>query len=130
MDTQIVGTTMPVLEVTLSKGESIVAESGELSWMTHTIELETTTQKAGGGGMFGAIKRMASGGSLFMTEYTSHGGEGMVAFATKVPGHIVDVQVSSGKEYMIHRHGFLCGTPRIELSIGFQRSLGAGDLRR
>jgi uncharacterized protein (AIM24 family) len=126
MDTRIVGTTMPVFEVTLSKGESIVAESGELSWMTHTIELETTTQKAGGGGMFGAIKRMASGGSLFMTEYTARGGEGMVAFATKVPGHIVDVPVSNGREYMIHRHGFLCGTQRIELSIGFQRSLGAG----
>jgi len=27
---------------------------------------------------------------------------------------------------MIHRHGFLCGTPGIELGAGFQQSLGAG----
>ena len=27
---------------------------------------------------------------------------------------------------MIHHHGFLCATPDIQLSMGFQRSLGAG----
>ena len=36
----------------------------------------------------------------------------MVSFATKVPGHIVPVAVGHGAEYMVHRHGFLCATPR------------------
>ena len=27
---------------------------------------------------------------------------------------------------MIHRHGFLCATPQIQLSVAFQQSLGAG----
>jgi uncharacterized protein (AIM24 family) len=27
---------------------------------------------------------------------------------------------------MIHRHGFLCATPGVTLSVGFQRQLGAG----
>jgi uncharacterized protein (AIM24 family) len=27
---------------------------------------------------------------------------------------------------MIHRHGFLCSTPGVDLSVGFQQSLGAG----
>jgi uncharacterized protein (AIM24 family) len=27
---------------------------------------------------------------------------------------------------MVHRHGFLCGTQGVEVTIGFQRSLGAG----
>jgi uncharacterized protein (AIM24 family) len=27
---------------------------------------------------------------------------------------------------MIHRHGFLCATPQVQLSVGFQQSLGAG----
>ena len=31
-----------------------------------------------------------------------------------------------GHEYMIHRHGFLCATPGIQISVAFQRSLGAG----
>jgi hypothetical protein len=31
----------------------------------------------------------------------------VVSFATKVPGHIVQVEVSPGSEYMIHRHGLV-----------------------
>lgn len=37
MQHQIIGSTMPVLEIQLAPGESIVAVSGELSWMTSTI---------------------------------------------------------------------------------------------
>jgi uncharacterized protein (AIM24 family) len=69
---------------------------------------------------------VAGGGSIFMTEYRAYGAAGEVAFATKLPGHIVPVEVSPANEYLIHRHGFLCGTPNIQLSLGFQQSLGAG----
>ncbi len=126
MHHEIIGSTMPVLEIQLAPSESIVAVSGELSWMTSTIELETTTQFGGGGGLLGAFKRVVGGGSLFMTEYTARGTEGKVAFATKLPGHIVPVDVSPGQTYLIHRHGFLCATPGVQLSLGFQQSLGAG----
>jgi uncharacterized protein (TIGR00266 family) len=126
MEHRIVGTTLPVLEMTLQPGEGIISEAGELSWMTSSIELETSTQKAGGGGLFGAFKRVAGGGTLFMTEYTANGGPGMVAFATQVPGAIFPIRVEAGQGYLIHRHGFMCGTPGVELSVGFQRSLGAG----
>jgi uncharacterized protein (TIGR00266 family) len=126
MEHRIHGTTMPVLEVDLQPGESIVSEAGELSWMTSSIEMDTSTQKGGGGGMFGAFKRMASGGSLFMTEYKADGRPGSVAFAARLPGTILDVNVGSNNEYMVHRHGFLCGTPDVQLTIGFQQSLGAG----
>lgn len=126
MQHEVIGSTMPVLEIALEPGESIVAVSGELSWMTSAIELNTTTQFAGGGGMFGALKRVVGGGSLFMTEYSAHGRSGKVAFATKLPGHILPVEVARGETYMIHRHGFLCATPGVELSLGFQQSLGAG----
>jgi uncharacterized protein (AIM24 family) len=27
---------------------------------------------------------------------------------------------------MVHRHGFLCATPQVTISVGFQQSLGAG----
>jgi len=126
VDHKIIGTTMPVLEIDLQQGESIISEAGELSWMNSSIELNTHTQMAGGGGMFGALKRAAGGGTLFMTEYRAANGQGLLAFATKVPGHILQVDVEPGQEYMIHRHGFLCATPGVELGIGFQQSLGAG----
>ena len=51
---------------------------------------------------------------------------GVVAFATKVPGHIVPVSVAPGSEYMVHRHGFLCATSQVAIGVGFQQSLGAG----
>jgi uncharacterized protein (TIGR00266 family) len=126
MQTRIQGTTMPVLEVQLDPNESVFSESGELSWMTQTIQMTTHSQMGGGGGLFGIIKRVAGGGSIFMTEYRAWQYPGEVAFATKVPGHIVPVQVGQGYEYMVHRHGFLCATPQVTIGVGFQQSLGAG----
>jgi uncharacterized protein (TIGR00266 family) len=126
MQNRIVGTTMPVLEFLLDPNDSVISEAGELSWMGATIQMTTHTQMAGGGGFFGAIKRVAGGGTLFMTEYRAIGGAGEIAFATKVPGHILPVEVMPGREYYIHRHGFLCATPYIQLGVGFQQSLGAG----
>src|ERR1700720_3938641 len=126
MQSRITGTTMPVLEFVLEPNESIIAEAGELSWVGSSIQMTTHTQFAGGGGLFGVLKRVAGGGSLFMTEYRAIGAPGEISFATKLPGHIVPIEVGAGHEYMIHRHGFLCGTPQIQISAGFQQSLGAG----
>ena len=126
MQSRIIGTTMPVLEFTMEPNEAIISEAGELSWMGSSIQLTTHTQLGGGGGFLGALKRVAAGGTLFMTEYRSVGAAGELAFATKLPGHIVPVEVGPGHEFMIHRHGFLCGTSQIQLSVGFQQSLGAG----
>jgi uncharacterized protein (TIGR00266 family) len=117
---------MPVLEVMLQPGESLISEAGELSWMTNPIVMTTHTQMGGGGGFFGALKRVAGGGSLFMTEYKAQGAVGEVAFAATLPGHIMQIDVSPGNEYMITRGGFVAGTPQIELGVGFQQSLGAG----
>ena len=126
MRNQIVGTTMPVLEFVLDPNDSIISEAGQLSWMGSSIQMTTHTQFAGGGGIWGALKRVAGGGTLFMTEYRAVGAPGELAFATKLPGHIVPIEVGAGREYMIHRHGFICSTPQIQIGVGFQQSLGAG----
>ena len=126
MKSKITGTTMPVLEIGLEAGDKIVAEPGEFSWMTSNVQLNTTAMTAGAKGLFGILGRALSGGGLFMTEYTAQGGMGMIAFAAKVPGSIMQVDVSPGNEYLIHRHGFLCATEGVQLGIGFQQGLGAG----
>jgi uncharacterized protein (AIM24 family) len=126
MQSQIVGTVMPVLEFVLEPNEAVISEAGELSWMGGSIQMTTHTQMGGGGGLFGVLKRVAGGGTLFMTEYRAVGARGELAFATKVPGHILPVEIGQGHEYMIHRHGFLCATPQVNISVGFQQSLGAG----
>jgi uncharacterized protein (TIGR00266 family) len=126
MNHRIIGTTLPVLEFQLAPGESVVAVSGELSWMSASITLQTGAQLGGTGGIFGVFRRVAGGGSLFLTRYSAQGAPGLLAFATRVPGHILPIAVTPAQTYLVHRHGFLCGTPGVQLSVGFQQSLGAG----
>jgi uncharacterized protein (TIGR00266 family) len=127
MESKIVGTVMPVLELSMLPNDKVFAESGQLSWMSMAIQMMTSTSAGGQqGGLFGAIGRMAAGGTLFMTEYTAGGGPGLLAFAAKLPGQILPMELSPGHGYLVHRHGFMCATPGVQFSIGFQQRLGAG----
>ncbi|ATL66609.1 TIGR00266 family protein [Nocardia terpenica] len=125
MDARILGTVMPVLEVTLNPGDSVVAEAGQLSWMTDSIRLHTSTRGVSGG-VLGTMRRAIAGAGLFMTEYTAARRPGTVAFAAKLPGRIVPVTVERGVEYLLHRHGFLCASGDVRVTLSFQRRLGAG----
>jgi uncharacterized protein (TIGR00266 family) len=125
VDAKIIGTVMPVLEVMLEPGDRLVAEAGQLSWMTESIRLHTSTRGAAGG-MFGVMRRALAGAGLFMTEYTAAKHAGTVAFAAKLPGQIFPLTVQPGAEYMVHRHGFLCATGDVRVALSFQRRLGAG----
>jgi uncharacterized protein (TIGR00266 family) len=126
MKTKITGDTLPVLEIGLEQGDMVIAEPGEFSWMTQTVQMNTAAQTAGAKGLFGVLGRALAGGGLFMTEFTAPAGPGLVAFAAKIPGRILEMTVTPGQSYLIHRHGFLCATQGVELGVGFQKSLGAG----
>jgi len=127
MRAHIHGSTLPVLELALDQGERVISETGELSWKTPSISMKTGAG-VGGGGFFGAVGRAVSGGGLFMTEYAATRGPGLVAFAAKIPGTVTRIELASGRSYLIHKHGFLCGTAGVQLSIGLQRRIGAGIL--
>jgi uncharacterized protein (TIGR00266 family) len=127
MKEQVIGSTLPVLEVSLDPGESVVAEVGEFSWMTDSIQMSTGMGGGvGGQGLMGALKRKVGGSSFLFSTYTAQGSAGMIAFASKLPGSILPVDTGRGTEYMVHRHGFLAGTPGIQISAGFQQSFSAG----
>jgi uncharacterized protein (AIM24 family) len=192
MKEQLLGTTLPVLSISLDPGESVVAEAGEFSWMTDSIQMSTgmsgggrsagagaargraqrgggrgargrdkqsagagqaergggtsrargwgeRSGGAGGHGVMGALKRATGGSSLFLSTYTAKDAAGVIAFASKLPGSILSVEIGSQRgggreargreehsEYLVHRHGFLAGTPGIEISAGFQQSFSAG----
>jgi len=124
---RIVGTTMPVLEVMLQPGEQVFAESGELAWISWAIQLRTGTAVGGQqGGFMAVIGRALAGATIFMTEYTAAGGVGMAAFCAKLPGQILPLDIGPGRGYLVHRHGFMCGTHGVQLGVGFQQRLGAG----
>ncbi len=127
MKAEIKGSTLPVLEMILDPGEVIVSDHGELAWMTANMQMSQTTNMGGAGGKGGlmaGLKRVVGGGSIFITRYEPQGGQGMVTFAAKVPGHIFPLEVAPGQGYLVHRHGWVCGTEGITPSIGFQQGLG------
>jgi uncharacterized protein (AIM24 family) len=110
MEEQLLGSTLPVLSICLDPVESVVAEAGEFSWMTDSIQMST--------GM--------GGSALFLSSYTATDSAGTIAFAAKLPGSILGIDVGPQHEYLVHRHGFLAGTAGTEISAGFQQSFSAG----
>lgn len=127
MQEAVQGTVLPVLEITLEPGESVVSEAGEFSWMSDAIEMSTGSGGGvGGHGVMGALKRAAGGSTFLFNTYTAQGGAGMVAFAAKLPGKILPIDLSPGNEMMSHRHGFLAGTPGVEVSVALQQTFRGG----
>src|SRR5438093_12851794 len=93
MESKIVGTVMPVLELNMQPNEKVFAESGELSWMSMAIQMQTSTTAGGQqGGFLGALGRAVAGGTLFMTEYTSVGGQERKSVVENRPGDRASVE--------------------------------------
>ncbi len=112
---------MPVVEITLESGESVKCEGGSMSWMTPNLKMETS-----GGGLGKMFSKVITGESLFQNKYTATGGPGLIAFASSVPGNIIAVEIEPGKEIICQKSSFLAATPGVDVSIFFQRKLGAG----
>lgn len=112
---------MPVVEITLENGESVKCEGGSMSWMTPNLKMETS-----GGGLGKMFSKVITGESLFQNKYTATGGPGLIAFASSVPGNIIAVEIEPGKEIICQKSSFLAATPGVDVSIFFQRKLGAG----
>lgn len=119
---QIQGETLPVVICELEGGEKIVTEGGGMSWMSPNMKMETSTN----GGVGKAFGRMFSGEAIFQNIYTSQGGPGMIAFASSFPGSIKAFEISPGNEMILQKNAFLAGEAGVELSVFFNRKLGAG----
>ena len=75
-----------LLEVTLDEGDSVVAESGAMAWMSDNIQMATSVR----GGVLSGIRRSVLGGeSFFQNTYHAEGGQGVLGLAPGQPGDIV-----------------------------------------
>ena len=121
MQYSIEGEPLPVVICNLAPGETMITEKGAMSWMSPNMHMET---KGGGiGKMFG---RMFSGESMFVNEYTAQNGPGMIAFASSFPGSIRAFQITPGNDLICQKSAFLASEVGVELSVHFQKRLGAG----
>ena len=122
MQYQIEGDTLPVVICQLSAGETMITERGSMSWMTPNMKMETTS----GGGLGKMFGRFLAGEALFQNRYTAQGGPGMIAFASSFPGSIRAFEIGPGRELVVQKSGFLAAESGVELSVFFQKKLGAG----
>lgn len=122
MKYEIQGGNLPVVICKLENGESMVTESGSMSWMTPNMKMETTS----GGGFKKALGRMFSGESLFLNRYTAQNGAGEIAFASSFPGAIRAMEVGKGKNWIVQKSAFLASEEGVELSLYFQQKISKG----
>ena len=136
IDYVVHGEDLQFVEVELDPGESVVAEAGALMYMTAGIQMQTIfgdgSRQSQGGGLMGALlgagKRLLTGESLFMTQFTAGGGrKEQVAFAAPYPGRILAMDLSQlGGELVCQKDSFLCAARGVSIGIAFQRKIGVG----
>ena len=79
------------------------------------------------GGILKGIGRMLSGESMFMANYTAERDDVLVAFASTVPGSVINVNLNEKPNGIVLQKGaFLCAEQTVETSMLFNKKLGAG----
>lgn len=121
MQYKILGEPLPVVVCELLSGESLITERGSMSWMSPNMSMQTAA-----GGLGKAFSHMFSGESIFQNTFTAEGGAGMIAFASSFPGSIRAVEISPDRPVIVQKSGFLASEQGVELSIFFQKKVGAG----
>ena len=121
MEYQIQGEMMPVVICKLDAGETMITEKGSMAWMSPNMEMNTTA-----GGIGKAFGRMFSGESIFQNRYTAKGGPGLIAFASSFPGSVRAVEITPDRPVIVQKTAFLASTEGVELSVFFQKKMGAG----
>ena len=119
---QIIGGSLPAVICDLAAGESMITESGSMSWMSPNMKMETIS----GGGVKKMLGRLVSGDSMFQNKFTAQGTDGMIAFASSFPGAILPIQITPEKPVIVQKSSFLASEQGVELSMHFQKSLGKG----
>ena len=114
------GDNMPVVICDLESGERMISEGGSMSWMSPNMQMETYA-----GGVGKALGRMFAGEKLFRNIYTANG-NGQIAFAGSFPGSIRAIEITPDRPIIAQKSAFLASTDGVELSVHFQKKLGAG----
>ena len=122
MKYEIKGGNLPVVICQLEAGESMISETGGMSWMSPNMQLETSS----GGGIGKMLGRAIAQEGLFQNIFTAQGGPGLIAFASSFPGSIRAVEIVPGKDLIVQKSAFLASEQSVQLSTFFRKKLGSG----
>jgi uncharacterized protein (TIGR00266 family) len=134
VDYQIFGDDLQFVEIELDPQETVIAEAGAMMYMVDGIGFEAKMGDGSNprGGFLSALgsaaKRAITGESLFMTHFTNNGqGKKQVAFGAPYPGKIIAIDLDeTNGELICQKDAFLCAALGTQISIAFNKKLGAG----
>ena len=113
-----------LLAVTLDPGESIIAESGSMTYMQPAIEVKTQKREKS---FWGSLSLALIGGqSFFVNEYTASGSSGEAGFSAAPLGDIDTLEVSPGRGFIIQKSAYIASQQGVELDVkweGFSKGL-------
>lgn len=120
MEAKVTGAkSFQVLDVTLNPGEYFYSEAGKMVRCTDNIDTEVTTQKRSGG-IMGALKRMLSGDSFFMSRYTAGRSPGQVVVAPTMMGSIAVLEQSDRSNWITTGGSYLASGPEVKSEAKWQ----------
>ena len=123
MEYQIKGQTVPIVEFTLNKNESLYTQSGAMIYQTNDIVMQTNAR----GGVLASLGRAFAGESLFVVNYTATNDNQKIAFAPTVPGNIIPIDLSTMPQgLMLQKNAFLCAEQTVNTKVAFTKRLSAG----
>ena len=112
----------PILRCKLNRGETIKTTAGAMSWMTENIDVEVTT-----GGVMKGIARMFSGESMFFSYYTAGMDNQEIAFASSLPGTILNVKME-GRNLIAQKTAYLASEKTVDIESIFTKKFASGLL--
>lgn len=122
MEYKVVGKTVPAVEITMQRGETVFTQRGGMFWQSEAIEMNTNTR----GGVLKGLGRMLAGESMFMAHYTALADDAKIAFAANVAGSVVPVDVDLIPGLIIQKGAFLCAQDTVQLETVFNRKASTG----
>lgn len=117
-----------IAKLTLLPQEELVAEAGSMVAMSGHMDVNTTLRRGKGGGVFGGIKRMLAGESLFLSVFRSGSRPAEIYLAPKLMGDLVPYLLQ-GNELVIQSASYLASTGQVDIDLGFQgfKSVFSGE---
>ncbi len=111
-------------EFDVAPGESVVAESGAMAWMSANVSMSTAAR---GGGLSALKRKLLGGESFFQNTFTvpagapgsSRGTGGKLALAPRTAGDIKAHELD-GEELVLEKSSFLASGPGVSLDSQWQ----------
>ena len=124
MQTKIIGEILPVVTCRLAKGESVITQSGGMSWMEDGITMKTTTN----GGIIRGVGRALAGDSLFINIYTAEREGAEITFSSYFPGKILEFNLVKGERIFVQNKVLLCSESTVDIKMVYKKKEGSKSI--